>query len=247
LASFGGFCAGERRAQVGYGGEHGFDLVRSCALWAPPLEVGDRGVERVAADGQFLDASCGHRYDGVVWVVVFFESQRLAIERTINVGEFGVHGTQFGGVPVDALLGASAPALALGYGVGRIACQLAGDGTYGVASDLSWAMSYPDGEAPTTERVHPTPVYETLASLLIFALLWRWRRRIPPVRLFAAYLVLAGIERFLIEFIRRNHAVLAGMTQPQLFATAMVMLGAVLVVSPISARRKSAGTSLPAA
>jgi phosphatidylglycerol---prolipoprotein diacylglyceryl transferase len=132
-------------------------------------------------------------------------------------------------VQLDVLVGAAAPALALGYGVGRIACQLAGDGTYGVASDLPWAMSYPHGEVPTTEQVHPTPVYETLASLLIFAVLWRLRTRMPPVRLFAVYLVLAGIERFLIEFIRRNEDALLGLTQPQLFAAAMVVAGIVLL------------------
>lgn len=130
------------------------------------------------------------------------------------------------GVPFGSLLGAAAPALALGYGVGRIACQLAGDGTYGVASDLPWAMSYPDGEVPTTERVHPTPVYETLASLAIFALLWRLRERLDPVRIFGLYLILAGIERFLIEFIRRNDEVVGGLTQPHLFAAFMVALGA---------------------
>jgi phosphatidylglycerol---prolipoprotein diacylglyceryl transferase len=128
-------------------------------------------------------------------------------------------------VPLTALLGASAPALALGYGVGRIACQLAGDGTYGVASDLPWAMSYPIGEVPTTERVHPTPVYETLASLLIFWLLWRLRQRWEPLRLFAAYLVFAGAERFLVEFIRRNDEILLGLTQPQLFGLAMMAAG----------------------
>lgn len=132
-------------------------------------------------------------------------------------------------VPLTALLGASAPALALGYGVGRIACQLAGDGTYGVPSDLPWAMSYPNGEVPTTERVHPTPVYETLASLLIFWLLWRLRHRWEPLRLFGAYLVLAGVERFLVEFIRRNDEVLSGLTQPQLFGVAMVVTGLVVV------------------
>jgi phosphatidylglycerol---prolipoprotein diacylglyceryl transferase len=132
-------------------------------------------------------------------------------------------------VQLDVLVGASAPALALGYGVGRIACQLAGDGTYGVASDLPWAMSYPHGEVPTTEQVHPTPVYETLASLLIFAVLWRLRTRMAPVRLFALYLVLAGAERFLIEFIRRNEHVLLGLTQPQLFAAAMVVAGIALL------------------
>lgn len=135
-------------------------------------------------------------------------------------------------VPVDALLGAAAPALALGYGVGRIACQLAGDGTYGVASNLPWAMSYPDGEVPTTERVHPTPIYETLASLLIFAVLWRLRTRIPPLRLFAVYLMLAGTERLLVEFIRLNEEVALGLTQPQLFALAMMAAGTVMLAVP---------------
>lgn len=132
-------------------------------------------------------------------------------------------------VPLNALLGASAPALALGYGVGRIACQLAGDGTYGVPIDLPWAMSYPNGEVPTTERVHPTPVYETLASLLIFWVLWRIRERWRPVRLFGAYLMMAGAERFLVEFIRRNDEILLGLTQPQLFGAVMVLGGAVVL------------------
>jgi phosphatidylglycerol:prolipoprotein diacylglycerol transferase len=132
-------------------------------------------------------------------------------------------------VPLGALLGASAPALALGYGVGRIACQLAGDGTYGVASDLPWAMSYPNGEVPTDERVHPTPVYETLASLLIFWLLWRMRQRWEPLRLFGAYLLLAGAERFLIEFIRRDDEMILGLTQPQMFAVAMMAAGIAVV------------------
>ena len=142
-------------------------------------------------------------------------------------------------VPLTALLGASAPALAIGYGIGRIACQLAGDGTYGIASDLPWAMSYPYGEVPTTERVHPTPVYETLASLLIFALLWRRRRHWEPLRLVGAYLVLAGAERFLVEFIRRNDDVLLGLTQPQLFAAGIMLAGAALVAARLSPDRPS--------
>lgn len=133
-------------------------------------------------------------------------------------------------VRFPALLGASAPALALGYAVGRIACQFAGDGTYGQPSDLPWAMSYPHGEVPTTERVHPTPVYETLTGLLIFALLWRLRDRLSPTSLFGLYLVLAGVERFLVEFIRRNPEAIIGLTQPQLFAAAFATAGGVLLV-----------------
>jgi phosphatidylglycerol:prolipoprotein diacylglycerol transferase len=126
---------------------------------------------------------------------------------------------------LPAVLGAAAPALALGYGIGRIGCQLAGDGTYGSPSDLPWAMSYPNGEDPTTARVHPTPIYETLASLLIFWVLWHWRERLQPLRAFALYLVLAGAERFLVEFLRINDPIVVGLTQPQLFALASIGLG----------------------
>jgi phosphatidylglycerol:prolipoprotein diacylglycerol transferase len=115
--------------------------------------------------------------------------------------------------------------LAAGYAIGRIGCQLAGDGDYGIAWDGPWAMAYPDGTVPTTQEVHPTPVYETLVMGTVAILLWRWRHRWRPGTLFALWLVLAGIERFLIEFIRRNDEVLAGLTQPQLIAIAMVVAG----------------------
>ena len=98
------------------------------------------------------------------------------------------------------------PALALGYAIGRIGCQLSGDGDYGEPSDLPWAMSYPDGTVPTDQEVHPTPVYETLAMGLVAWLLWQWRDRFRPGILFALYLVLSGLERFLVEFVRRNDA-----------------------------------------
>ena len=75
-----------------------------------------------------------------------------------------------------ALLDLCAPALALGYAIGRIGCQLSGDGDYGKASDLPWAMSYPDGTVPTDDEVHPTPVYETLAMGLVAWVLWQLAR-----------------------------------------------------------------------
>ncbi len=132
-------------------------------------------------------------------------------------------------IPTNVLVGAMAPALALGYGIARIGCQLAGDGTYGTASSLPWAMSYPHGIVPISERVHPTPVYETLASLVIFAVLWRLRHRLDPWRIFALYLLLSGLERFLVEFIRRNQDVVLGLTQPQLFALTFIGGGVVLL------------------
>src|SRR5207245_241859 len=94
-------------------------------------------------------------------------------------------------------------ALALGYGIGRIGCQLSGDGDYGIRSSLPWAMGYPHGTVPTAPgvKVQPTPIYETLAMGLIAYALWRLRDRVRPGVVFALYLLLSGLERFLVEFI----------------------------------------------
>ena len=129
-----------------------------------------------------------------------------------------------------------APGLALGYAVGRLGCQLAGDGDYGIPSDLPWAMAYPNGTVPTTEQVHPTPVYEFLAMTAVAALLWRLRDRLRPGALFALYLVLAGLERFLIEFIRRNEEVALGMSTAQFVSLVMIAAGVVWL-----ARLRTAG------
>ena len=128
--------------------------------------------------------------------------------------------------------------LALGYAIGRVGCQLSGDGDYGKESDLPWAMAYPDGTDPTTAEVQPTPIYETLALGLIALVLWNLRHRFAPGVLFALYLVLAGVERILIELIRRNEGVLAGLTLAQLLSIAMVALGAAIL-----ARQRGAGAA----
>jgi phosphatidylglycerol---prolipoprotein diacylglyceryl transferase len=120
----------------------------------------------------------------------------------------------------------AAPALALGYAIGRVGCQLSGDGDYGRPTDLPWGMAYPEGTVSTLEEVHPTPVYETLAMGLVALGLWQLRDRLRPGALFALYLVLAGLERLLVEFIRRNEDVALGLTQAQLISVAMVLGGA---------------------
>ena len=99
-----------------------------------------------------------------------------------------------------------------------------------------WAMAYPDGTVPTTEEVHPTPVYETLTMGLVAWFLWRRRHSMPPGGLFALYLVLAGAERFLVEFLRRNDRIVAGLTLAQLIALAMVAAGGIWLVRLRSAR-----------
>ena len=128
------------------------------------------------------------------------------------------------------LLDVAAVPLAIGYAIGRVGCQLSGDGDYGEPSSLPWAMAYPEGTVRTTEEVHPTPVYETLAMGLIALVLWRLRNRFAPGMLFALYLVLAGLERLLVEIVRRNEAVLAGLTFAQIISVAMIAGGAAWLV-----------------
>jgi phosphatidylglycerol---prolipoprotein diacylglyceryl transferase len=134
-----------------------------------------------------------------------------------------------------ALLDLAAPALALGYAIGRIGCQLSGDGDYGENWDGPWAMAYPDGTEPIDETVHPTPVYETLAMGLVALVLWRLRFTLTNGLLFALYLVLAGGERLLVEFIRRNEDAAIGLTTAQLFSVAMIVAGGLWLL--LAARR----------
>jgi len=117
--------------------------------------------------------------------------------------------------------------LALGYAIGRIGCQLSGDGDYGIRSSLPWAMGYPHGTVPTPPgvKVQPTPIYETVTMCLLAYLLWRMRDRVRPGVVFACYLVLSGLERFLVEFIRRNSEVLAGLTAAQLESLVLCAAG----------------------
>ena len=148
------------------------------------------------------------------------------------------------------LLDLSAVPLCVGYAIGRIGCQLSGDGDYGKAWDGPWAMAYPNGTEPVDTPVHPTPIYETLAVGLSAYALWRLRDRFQPGILFALYLILAGVERLLVEFIRRNDAELLGLTQPQLISIVMIAAGAVWIAVKAArgplARTPATGPQTPA-
>jgi phosphatidylglycerol:prolipoprotein diacylglycerol transferase len=143
------------------------------------------------------------------------------------------------------LLDLCAVPLALGYAIGRIGCQLSGDGDYGQEWDGPWAMAYPEGTVATDVPVHPTPIYETLAMGTVALVLWRWRDRFRPGILFALYLVFAGLERLLVEFIRRNEDVALGLTQAQLLSIAMIVAGAAWLA--LAARRGGRGRAPAAA
>jgi phosphatidylglycerol:prolipoprotein diacylglycerol transferase len=156
-------------------------------------------------------------------------------------------------IPLLLLLDMASPAAAIGYGFGRMGCLLSGDGDYGSPTSLPWGMSFPNGLVPTTERVHPTPIYEFIGACAIAWVLWRMgaRTRQPATKerqassrhtqasspkcagsrigtVFAAYLVLTGLARLLVEFIRINPRSFFGLTNAQATSLLCVVLGAAL-------------------
>jgi len=134
-------------------------------------------------------------------------------------------------LPWLQVVDSAAPGLALAHGIGRIGCQLAGDGDWGKITDLPWAMAYPNAiigwPYPPDVRVHPTPMYEFAAYAIVFAVLWSTRKQIhAPGSIFWWYLVLAPAARFFIEFVRINPPMALGMSAAQLVSLALVTIGA---------------------
>lgn len=126
---------------------------------------------------------------------------------------------------------ALAPSLAIGYSIGRIGCLLVGD-DYGIPSDLPWAMAFPEGLPPTTETVHPTQIYEALIMGMVFLYLWNFRTKVYRTGyLFSLYLILAGSERFMIEFLRvTTPSPVPGLSVAQLLAAAIITVGVIKIL-----------------
>jgi prolipoprotein diacylglyceryltransferase/predicted O-methyltransferase YrrM len=157
------------------------------------------------------------------------------------------------GINMLTMLDLSSAAAAVGYAVGRIGCLISGDGDYGMPTTLPWGMRFPDGLVPTTQTcgqaidalhphgwpadcaVHPTPIYEFVAGVLICWYVWRRGTRavqhpLAPGVITGEFLILFGIERFLVEFIRINPRILWGMSNAQIAALLTVFAGVVLLI-----------------
>jgi phosphatidylglycerol---prolipoprotein diacylglyceryl transferase len=145
----------------------------------------------------------------------------------------------------------TSPGLALAYGIGRIGCHLAGDGDYGIPTDVPWAVSYEHGTVPTaftldqfgdripTEWVHPTPVYELLLAVLVFSFLFRRRTKVLPLgNQFGYFLILHSLSRFLIEFWRINPRMFLGLSEAQLISIALIGWGFFLIFRKTSIARQ---------
>lgn len=143
---------------------------------------------------------------------------------------------------------AASPALLLGYGVARIGCHLAGDGDYGMPTDLPWASvysggTYPpsiafsafpeivarygvNGVVPDTIPVHPTPIYEFILGVLGLLIVTRLAKNPRPAgQLFMVYLVYSGASRFFVEFLRLNPRLLFGLSEAQLISVVILFAG----------------------
>ncbi len=152
------------------------------------------------------------------------------------------------GVSFLGMADATAPGLLLAYGIGRIGCHLSGDGDYGFPTTLPWGTDYskgtyppsiafkdfpeitskfPGGVVPDTTLCHPTPIYEFLLCGALFLVLWRFRKTLKPNgKIFMLYLMFAGAERFSVEFIRVNPRFILGLSEAQIIALAMLLIGA---------------------
>jgi phosphatidylglycerol:prolipoprotein diacylglycerol transferase len=151
-------------------------------------------------------------------------------------------------LPIPVACDAFAPALMLAYALGRVGCQLSGDGDWGIAANMAskpgwvpawlWAQTYANniaGIVIAPPGVYPTPIYETLMCLALFAALWAVRKHpFRPGWLFALYLLLCGLERLAIEPIRINpraHFLGIAATQAEFLAAALAIVGAAGLVA----------------
>jgi phosphatidylglycerol:prolipoprotein diacylglycerol transferase len=139
-----------------------------------------------------------------------------------------------GGPAALRMMDLAAPAAAIGYGVGRIGCLTSGDGDYGINTTLPWGVHMARNALvpphPPDALVQPTPVYELLFALALGW--WLWKRGAKPISLgflTGEYLVLSGIGRFLVEFVRINPRIYWGMSNAQVAALGSIVAGAIIM------------------
>jgi prolipoprotein diacylglyceryl transferase len=170
-------------------------------------------------------------------------------------------------IPFLFISDAVSPSLILAYGIGRIGCQLAGDGDYGIPTSLPWGTNFVNGTVKPSEilrqfyfdhpalavrdnyidlsskivrtdqygvitrfdeviRLHPTPVYEFLACVVFFFILWYLRKKDwTDGKLFMLYLIFAGVERLSVEFLRLNPHLLFNLSEAQLISILIIIIG----------------------
>lgn len=246
-------------------------LAFMVGAWLMEREVRRLGLATDYVGDITLGAVVGGILGAKLWFVALYGVQALSSRSGfVFYGGFlgGVIGVILAGwvkrVPIRWTMHLVAPALAAAYAVGRVGCFVVGD-DYGRPTDLPWAVAFPNGSPPSLagvmERqfgtvfpegtdpaslvaVHPTQLYEIVLILVAFVMLWRWRREKGGTGwLFGAYLVFAGTERFLVEFLRAKDDRFLG---PLTLAQATGILSVIIGVT-IWQRLKGAETIAPGA
>jgi len=220
--------------------------------WLIGLELQRRGLNREYSSDIIIAALIGGILGARLWYMALHGGTLFQRGGLVWYGGFlgGVVAVVINGwrlkVPVRWTTQIMAPALAAAYALGRVGCFLVGD-DYGRPTDLPWAVSFPDGLPPTTAgnlagfgvavppgtdpstllAVHPTQLYETALMFLAFTVLWRLRlKEWGTGAIFGIYLMMAGVERFLVEILRaKDDRFFAGFTAAQLTSIALVLTG----------------------
>ena len=246
--------------------------------WVLAKQLRRYGMDDEIASSIVVAGALGGIIGAKIYYAILFQDWRLLFDRAGLVWYGGLIGGAAAVSwvlyrrKVDFWLTADcvAPGLAIGYALGRIGCFLVGD-DYGRPTDAWFGVAFPRGAPPTTARslrefgvnidpsipgdtilrVHPTQLYEAGAALVMFLVLARMNAR-PHVRgrVFGLFLILLGIERFLVEIVRaKDDRFLGAFTIAQLISVLLVVVGVVLmssfssVASPEPASRAKRGIS----
>ena len=231
--------------------QHGGNITITAALWG---FIGAKVFHWIESPRDFLDLiNTGNIRDLISGLTMY--------GGLIVAGIMVIRYFKKNGMAILPSMDAAAPGLMLAYGIGRLGCQVAGDGDWGIANTAPkpgwipqwlWSYDYPNnvnavlgahrggyvGEHMTSGTifpgygthlvpgVFPTPLYEVIMCLLLFGVLWGIRKRIAlPGVLFCIYLIMNGVERFLIEHIRVNNLFIGTWTQTEIISLGLVIIG----------------------
>ena len=210
------------------------------------------GIAFYAIAGGILGARLLHIVDRLDYYaahpahVLNFQSGGLAIYGAVLGGFAGVAvATRIYRVPMLLVIDAVAPALALAQAIGRLGCIVNGD-AWGARTDWPLAFVYTNPESFIPDRLldvptYPYPLYDMALNLVVFAVVWRLRRRpLPAGTLFATFVTLYAIGRFGISWVREERVWVIGLQEAQIVALAGAAIGAAALVALLGRSRRAA-------